>query len=143
MRAECENHWILWCAQPLDGSHRDTWPSRTDSVRGNCYPRSGYFPFIACVNRRATRMFVYSVLLVTCVAAIAVAIAVRWLYPDRIALLWHDVLGAFRRWLTLLLPGAFLWACVKGSISRGWIPTRDTRCRRVVPIGFILGVLVQ
>ena len=101
---------------------------------------------IACVNRRATRLFVYSVLLVTCVAAMAVAIAVRWLYPDSDRpSIWHDVLGAFLSWAPLfLLPSAFVWACVKGSISRGWIPILATLGVVVsLPIGFILGVLVQ
>ena len=101
---------------------------------------------IACVNRRATRLFIYSVLLVTCVAAIAVAVVVRWLYPDSDRpSIWHDVLGAFLSWAPLfLLPGAFVWACVKGSISRGWIPILATLGVVVsLPIGFTLGVLIQ
>ena len=101
---------------------------------------------IACVNRRATRLFIYLVLLVTCVAAIAVAVAMRRLYPDSDRpSIWHDITGAFLSWAPLfLLPGAFVWACVKGSIGRGWIPLLATLGVVLsLPIGFILGVLVQ
>ena len=97
------------------------------------------------VNRRAPRFFIYSVLVTTCVAAIAVAVAMRGLSYSGRPSVWHNLLGAFLSWAPLfLLPSAFVWICVTGSLSKRWIPILATLGVVLsLPVGFILGLLVQ
>ena len=99
----------------------------------------------ACAKQRSARLFVYSVLLLSCVAAIAIPVFLRWWNPYLGPLSWHDFLGAFISWAPVfLLSSALVWSCVKGSSSRGWIPVRATiGVILAIPIGFIVGVLVQ
>src|SRR4051794_5573122 len=81
---------------------------------------------LLCAKRGAPRLFLYSVLLLTCISALAIPAAMGWMNPysgDPVS--WHDIPGALLSWAPIfLLPSAFVWPCVKGSASRGWIPIR-------------------
>jgi hypothetical protein len=97
-----------------------------------------------CASRHAPRLFGYSVLLLTSVAGPAFVAILRWLNPySGNPLSWHDIPGAVISWApAILLPSAFVWGCVIGSSSRGWIPARATLgVVLAMPIGFILGAL--
>ena len=96
-------------------------------------------------NRRAPQLFVYSVLALTCFAAMVVVIAVR-LQPYHVDRpLWRDILGAVVSWAPVfLVPSGLLMACVTGSISRRWIPVIATLGVVIAwPIAVILGYLAQ
>jgi hypothetical protein len=100
----------------------------------------------ACASRRATRRFAYSVLLLAGVAAISVPFAIQWWNPYSEGLsTWRDVLGSFLSWAPIfLLPAAFVWECVNGSVSSRWIPALATLgVVLAMPIGYILGAVVS
>jgi hypothetical protein len=97
-----------------------------------------------CANRRAPRGFIYAVLLLASVAGPAIVATLRWLNPySGDPLSWTDLPGAIISWApAILLPSAFVWGCVKGSTSRGWVPALTTLGVVVaMPIGFLLGAL--
>lgn len=98
-----------------------------------------------CARRHAPRSFLYAVLLVACVMGPIVVTAMQWLNPYAGGISsWHDALGAMAAWApVIVLPGAFVWACVKGTISRGWIPALSVLgVVLAMPIGFIVGSML-
>src|SRR3982751_3586132 len=97
-----------------------------------------------CAGRHAPRLFVYSVLVLTCVAGPAFVAALRWYNPySGDPLSWHDIPGAAISWApAILLPSAFVWGCVTGLTSRGWIPARAALgVVLAMPIGYFLSLL--
>ena len=101
---------------------------------------------VACAKRSAPRLFLYLVISICCVSAVAVAVAIRWLQPYRAPTsLLHDIVGAFVSWaLTFLTPSAFVWIFVKRSTLSYWIPVLAILGTALsLPLGFILGSLVQ
>ena len=98
-----------------------------------------------CASRRAPRLFICAVLLLACVMGPAVIAVLDWLSPHSRGIpSWHDALGATAAWApAIVLPGAFVWGCVRGTISRGWIPALSTLgVVLAMPLGFILGGLL-
>ena len=101
---------------------------------------------VACAKRGAPRLFLYSMIPVCCVSAVAVAVAIRWLQPYRAPTsLLHDIAGAFVSWApTFLIPSAFVWIFVKRSTPSYWIPVLAILGTVLsLPLGFIIGSLVQ
>jgi hypothetical protein len=99
-----------------------------------------------CAKRSAPLLFLNLVILVSCVAAITVAVAMRWLQPYRApASLFHDIVGAFVSWAPLfLVPSGLVWVFAKRSPSSRWIPILAVLGTVMsLPIGSILGSWVQ
>jgi hypothetical protein len=99
-----------------------------------------------CAKRSAPRLFLYLVILVSCVVAITVEVAMRWLQPYRThASLFHDTLGAFVSWAPLfLVPSGLVWVFAKRSPTSRWIPILAVLGTVMsLPIGYILGSWVQ